>query len=335
MRIGDLPLENNIFLAPMAGITNLPFRSLLRDFGCGLAFTEMISATGLARKSSKSFQYLRSSPLDKPLSVQLFGSDPLILAEGAKIVAGEGAELIDINMGCPARKVVRTGAGSSLLKNPTQVGNIVKTVRKAISIPFTIKIRSGWSQQNLNAVEVASIAEDNGVDGVIVHPRTTDQGFSGRSDWDIIKKVKEVLRIPVIGNGDVRNGGDAIRMLNYTGCDGVMVGRGVLGNPWVIDDIISCLSGCDSSVPPSLIEREQTIARHLEMEVSYYGEQSGVRNFHKHLLWYTKGLPESAKFRKLAINIRDKNSLLNGLRCFFQACTEYPIDYPDTGNGVS
>jgi nifR3 family TIM-barrel protein len=322
MKIGNLLLKNNVSLAPMAGITNLPFRLLLKDFGCALTFTEMISANGLIRNSARSFEYLCASPVDRPLAVQLFGSDPVVLAEAAKIVAGQGADLIDINMGCPARKIVRTGAGSALLKNPQQVGNIIKAVRRAVTVPVTVKIRSGCNAREVNALEVARIAEDCGADAVIVHPRTADQGFGGRADWDVIKQVKQGIKIPVVGNGDVRQGADAFRMIDHTGCDGVMVGRGALGNPWLIGEIISSLAGHDLPVYPSLSERGKIIARHLEMELQYYGEACGSRNFRKHLLWYTKGLPGGAKFRKLAVNLDGQESISQELQRFFLSCPD-------------
>jgi len=317
MSIGNLLLKNNVFLAPMAGITNLPFRTLIKDFGCGLTFTEMISANGLIRNSARSFEYLCSSPLDRPLAVQLFGSEPSVLAAAAKIVAGQGADLIDINMGCPARKIVRTGAGSALLKNPQQIGNIIKAVREAVSLPLTVKIRSGCSAREINAPEVAHIAEDCGADAVIVHPRTADQGFGGRADWDVIKQVKQEINIPVIGNGDIRQATDALAMITHTGCDGVMVGRGVLGNPWLMGEIIACLSDQDLPACPSLPERLNVIVHHLDMELQYHGEAGGSRNFRKHLLWYTKSLPGGAKFRQLAVNLSGKESMLDGLQHFF------------------
>ena len=326
MRIGSVLLKNNVLLAPMAGITNLAFRILSRDFGCALAFTEMVSATGLVRQSAKSFQYLHSLPLDKPLSVQLFGSDPLLLAEGAKIVAGQGADLIDINMGCPVRKVVQTGAGSALLKNPLHVSHIIKTVRKAVAVPLTIKIRSGWRREEINALEIARIAEDCGADAIIVHPRTTDQGFSGRADWGVINMVKQGVKIPVIGNGDLRNAFDARRMISDTGCDGVMIGRGALGNPWLIGETLAMLTNREPPARPSFAEKERVIVRHLELETQYYGEEHSMRNFYKHLLWYTKGLPDGAKFRQDIGYLREKEPILKELHNFFLSCLEIQKD---------
>lgn len=319
MKFGSLLLKNNIFLAPMAGITNLPYRLLLRGFGCGLAFSEMVSATGLTRKSFKSFQYLQSTPNDRPLAVQLFGSDPIILAEGARVVAEQGADAIDINMGCPVRKVVRMGSGSALMKNPAQVAEIITAVRKAVSVPLSVKIRSGWSSHTRNAPEIAAIAEACGVDAVIVHPRTTDQGFSGQADWTVIQKVKQNITVPVIGSGDIRSATDAARMMQETGCDGVMVGKGALGNPWLVEEIEASFRG-RQCYPPSLTEKEELIKQHMEMEMQHYGTEGGIRNFRKHLLWYTKGLPGGAKFRQSVVDLRDVTLILSELHKFILDC---------------
>ena len=317
MQLGNLSLKNKVFLAPMAGVTDLPFRTLLRDFGCALAFTEMISVTGLVKKSAKSLEYLRSTPADKPLAVQLFGADPILLAEGSIIAASHGADVVDINMGCSVKKVVQTGAGAALLKDPRQIARIIKAVRRATGLPLTIKIRSGWRRSEINAVEVACVSEDCGADGLIVHPRTADQGFGGGADWSIIESVKKKLRIPVIGSGDIRSRHDALRMLHLTGCDGVMIGRGVQGNPWLMAEISLCLSGLDELPSPSLSEKENVIARHLDMAVGYYGENRGSRTFRKHLLWYTKGLPGGAKFRNMAGAFNGRETMLKELHAFF------------------
>lgn len=317
IRLGKIYLENDVLMAPMAGVTNLPFRILLREFGCALAFTEMVSATGLTRQSAKSLEYLRSSPQDKPLAVQLFGADPQILAEGAKIVVEHGADVIDINMGCPVRKVVRAGAGSALLKDPRHVGHIIKAVRAAVTVPLTLKIRSGWRRGEINALEVSRIAEDYGADAIIVHPRTTDQGFSGQADWDVIAMVKQGVKIPVIGNGDLRSASDARRMISNTGCDGVMLARGALGNPWLISETLAMLADSELPATPSFEDREKIVIRHLELEMHYHGEEHGIRNFYKHLLWYTKGLPEGAKFRQSVVSLREKKLILSELHRFF------------------
>ncbi len=322
MRISGLTLKNNLFLAPMAGITGLPFRIMARQFGCALAFTEMASAAGLVRGMGKSRRYLDSSEEDRPLGVQIFGHNPALLAEAAQIAADGGADLLDINMGCPAKKVVKAGAGAALLKDPLHISRIIIAVRKTISLPLTVKIRSGWSHRGINAAEIARIAEDCGADAVIVHPRTAEQGFGGKADWQIIKAVKENLRVPVIGNGDIIGPADALRMLQLTGCDGVMIGRGALGNPWLISGILSLLAGRGVPPPTSLSDRETAIKRHLDMEVDYFGEVVGSRNFRKHLLWYSKGLPGSAKFRGFLPVLRDKEGILRELHNFFRFLKE-------------
>jgi nifR3 family TIM-barrel protein len=316
MHIGTLQLKNNIFLAPMAGITDLPFRIIARAHGCALAFTEMVNATGLARRMKKTERYLDSCPEDTPLGVQLFGTAPDILAEAAAIVTDMGADLIDINMGCPVKKVVKTGAGAALMRNPMHVGMILNAVRKATPLPLTVKIRSGWRPKEVNAPEIAHIAEENGTDAVVIHPRTADQGFSGSADWDIIKKVKDSVTIPVIGSGDVKVPRDAERMLELTSCDAVMIGRGALGNPWIFKGII----GADTAaIPfvPDLEERKRVIARHLDLTLAYHGGDFGVIGFRKHLLWYTKGLKGGAGFRQSAGSIRNRDQLMHELEVFF------------------
>ena len=322
VKIGNLTLKNNVFLAPMAGITNLPFRTLAREFGCGLAFTEMISANGLVRNTRRSYRYLLSSPYDRPLGVQIFGADPGVLREAAQMAADTGADLIDINMGCPVRKVVKTGAGAALLKEPERVRRILQTVRKATSLPLTIKLRSGWHRGEMKALEIASIAQDCGVDAVIIHPRTADQGYSGAADWSVIEEVKEKLHTSVIGSGDIRTPEDAYRMIKTTGCDGIMVGRAALGNPWLFAEIIRHLEGRKSSTPPSSAEREKLIRRHMDMEINYSGASLGLRNFRKHLLWYTKGIRGGSLFREVVGRIHDKNDILDAVHRFFHAIAE-------------
>jgi tRNA-dihydrouridine synthase B len=325
MNIGNLQLKSNICLAPMAGVTDLPFRAIVREFGCGLAFTEMVSARGLLNGMKKTYRYLDSSPDDRPLGVQLFGSDPSTLAEAAKIAAEKGADLLDVNMGCPVKKVVKAGSGAALMRNPLQVAAILKAMRKATDLPLTVKIRAGWRQNEKNALDIGSIAEECGVDAVILHPRTGDQGFGGVSDWGLIAALKSRVTIPVIGSGDVRRPEDAARMLHETGCDGVMVGRGVLGKPWIIRNMISLLSKSDL-VSPSLAEREEIIRRHLALAIDYYGEMVGTRDFRKHLLWYTKGLRGSAKFRQEAAGITDRESAWAALQDYFQHMQESTVE---------
>lgn len=324
LSIRNLTLPHNVLMAPMAGITNLPFRLLVRDFGCALAFTEMISANGLVRKTGKSYRFLNSSLKDKPLGVQIFGSDPAVLSEAARVVSDSGADLLDINMGCPVKKVVKTGAGAALMKNLGQVRLILRAVRKAISIPLTVKVRSGWNRGDMKALEIARIAEDSGIDAVIIHPRTADQGFSGTADWNVIEVIKKNLSIPVIGSGDVRGPEDAYNMLLLTGCDAVMIGRGALGNPWIFKNIISFLNGQKSFLPPFPSERERIIQYHMEMEINFWGERLGVRNFRKHLLWYTKGMRGGSLFREAVGKIDDKKAVLSELSRFFNQSLDMP-----------
>jgi len=321
MNIGCLHLKNNVFLAPMAGITDLPFRTVARSFGCGLAFTEMVSGSGLVRGMEKTFRYLAASPEDRPLGVQLFGCDPETLAAAARIAAERGADLLDVNMGCSVKKVAKTGSGASLMRDPERAAAILRAVRKASTLPLTVKIRAGWNARQVNAVEIGQIAQECGVDAVILHPRTADQGFGGRSDWGLIATLKGRLRIPVVGSGDVRCPEDAARMFRETGCDGVMVGRGTLGNPWLIGNILSHLSGTGISVP-SLAEREEIIRRHLMLAIDFYGEKVGIRDFRKHLLWYTKGLKGGARFRQAAGRIGDRDSAWKALQDYFQHIEE-------------
>jgi tRNA-dihydrouridine synthase B len=324
MKIGTLSLKNAMILAPMAGITNLPFRLINRDFGVGLTFTEMISANGLIRGMKKTLRYLNFHPGDTPLGVQIFGSDPAILAEAAKIMTDLGAELLDINMGCPVKKVVKTGAGAALMKDPLRIAAILKAVRKGTHLPLTVKMRSGWQPQRINVLEVTKIAEDSGVDAVIVHPRTADQAFSGMAEWSIIESVKAQLKIPVIGNGDIKKGEDAVRMMRTTGCDGVMVGRGCLGNPWIFHQMNECLKGRVDPLPPSLDQREQMIRRHLTLELASAGVAAGLKIFRKHLLWYTKGLKGGSQFRQMISAVEDKTLLLDKLHAFLAGLSSDP-----------
>ena len=311
--------QKGAFLAPLAGISKLPFRLIARSQGCALAYTEMISANGLVRKTAKTYEYLKTSADDRPLGVQIFGADPEVMAQAARIVEDSGVDLIDINMGCPVRKVIKAGAGAILMKDPDLVARIVDAVKKAVKIPVTVKIRSGWTRSSINALEIAKIVEDCGADAITVHARTADQGYSGRADWEIIAEVKKVVKIPVIGNGDIRQPHDAVRMLTETSCDAVMVGRGALGNPWIFKGIVQVLGDQTINYLPGLEQRKEMIENHWKMEDKFLGFRLADKSFHKHILWYTKGLDNSSRFRELAGKLKDKENILNELNKYFQS----------------
>ena len=316
MRIGALELRNNVVLAPMAGITDVAFRLLARESGSALCFTEMISANGLVRGGGKSYRYLVSTPTDTPLGAQIFGADPEILSRAAEIVTEHGVDLVDINMGCPVKKVAKTGAGAAMMRDPSKVASVLRAVRRATPLPLSVKIRAGWKGDPAVAIEIARIAEDCGVDCLILHPRTAEQGFRGFADWSLIRDVKNRITIPLIGNGDIRSPEDACRMLDATGCDGIMIGRGALGNPWIFRDTTGYLKTGIIPSGPSAGEREDLVRRHLHMLIQLYGEGMGVKVFRKFLLWYTKGLRGGSKFRQEAMSIVEKEKLLELLHEF-------------------
>jgi len=310
-------IKGKAMLAPLAGISNLAFRIVARSFGCPLAFTEMISANGLVRDSRRTLDYLKSSGDDKPLGVQIFGANPATMAQAAKIVAESGGDLIDINMGCPVRKVVKTGSGAVLMKDPVLAGHIIENVVKATNLPVTVKIRSGWSSNSINAQELSRIAQMAGAAAIIIHPRTADQGFSGKANWQIIAQVKNAVKIPVIGNGDILQPSDAVKMMVATGCDAVMVGRGALGNPWIFRGINEQPAYGNDKYLPDLDERLKIINIHWEKEAELFGRKLAGNTFRKHLLWYTRGLKNSAQFRKTAGSCRDANSIFYELDRYF------------------
>ncbi|OPY05862.1 MAG: tRNA-dihydrouridine synthase C [Syntrophaceae bacterium PtaB.Bin038] len=333
MNIATLELSNNLILAPLAGISDLPFRTIARRFGCGLCYSEMVSADGIVRGQRKTLDILRSGPGDRPLIAQIFGSDPGVLAAAAEIIEERGlADAVDINMGCPVKPVIRRGAGAALMREPERVRLIIREARRSVRIPLTVKIRSGWSPTEKNALEIARIAEGEGADAVAVHPRTASQGFSGRSDWSVIAEVKAALKIPVIGNGDVETPGDASALLGQTGCDGIMIGRAALGNPWIFRNALRHLAG-EGIELANLEEKRRVIGEHLEMSVGRYGEVTGVKNFRKHLFWYTKGLRGSAAFRKGAGTVTGKGNVLAVISAYFETLAEVaaeekmPLDF--------
>ncbi len=297
MKIGTVTLANNVILAPLAGITNLPFRLMAKEAGCGLVCSEMVSSHGLVYKSRKTAQLLKSVAPEKPLSAQIFGADADIMAEAAAIVEGMGADILDINFGCSVRKVVRTGAGAALMRTPDKAQAVLRAVRNAIRIPLTIKIRSGWDASGEQALNIARIAEDSGVDAVAVHPRTASQLFGGRADWSIIAAVKKAVSMPVIGNGDIFSAHDAINMLSETGCDGIMIGRKAIGNPGIFRQVLARISG-DKNEAEDLDRRFDTMIHYLKASVEYLEEEPACRMMRSRLGWFTKEMPYSRKFRE-------------------------------------
>jgi tRNA-dihydrouridine synthase B len=290
LNIGGLQLPNNIILAPMAGITDMPFRLICKDYGCGLVYTEMVSAKGLYYGSERTEDLLQVHPKEHPIGVQIFGSEPEIMAMMAERISELDIELIDINMGCPAPKITKGGQGSALMKDPVKVGKIVKAVVKSSSKPVTVKIRKGWDDSQINAVEIAKIARYEGASAITVHGRTREQFYSGKADWEIIKKVREAVDIPVIGNGDVSTPEAALQMLKETGCHGVMVARGVQGRPWIFREIIHYLKTGNRIEEPPFSERINIAVKHLNLAVKLKGEKLGVIEMRKHLAWYLKGM---------------------------------------------
>ena len=313
MKLGNLQFDHPVFSAPMSGISDYPFRQMAKEHGCSLAFTEMVSADGLLRKG-KSF--LRIGEGEHPVSVQLFGSNAEILAEAAQMVESMGVDAVDINMGCPAKQIVGPGAGADLMRFPEKVKEILATVRRAVKIPLTVKIRSGWDGEHINAAEISVIAEDCGVDAISIHPRTRVQGYGGRADWDLIGDVKKAVRIPVVGNGDVTAPFLVKKMLEETGCDGVMIGRGALGNPWIFG-LNNLTRGETEPAIPTLDERQRMIHHHFKLVQAYYGEKWAVKKFQKHVYWYTKGLRGCASFHSRLSSLREKNDLFEAIHSYF------------------
>lgn len=297
LKIGNTELPGICILAPMAGVSDLPFRLLCREQGADLVCMEMVSAKAIAYHNRNTEKLMQIDPGEHPVSLQLFGSDPELMAEIAKQIEERPFDILDINMGCPVPKIVGNGEGSALMREPALVERIVSSVSRAVKKPVTVKIRKGFDDDHVNAVEIARIAEASGAAAIAVHGRTREQYYSGTADWEIIRQVKEAVSIPVIGNGDVDSPQKAKAMLEETGCDGVMIGRAARGNPWIFRQIKEYLENGRLTDPPSLAEIHEMMLRHARMQVEYKGDYTGIREMRKHISWYTAGLPHSARLR--------------------------------------
>ncbi len=312
LAIGRLGLRNNLIAAPLAGLSSLPYRVLAMECGCALAISEMVSAEGAIRAHDRTRRYFANDERVRPFGVQLFGSDPASIAAAIRSIEGEPIDLIDINMGCPVKKVVSKGAGAALMRTPKRAAEIIRNARAATDLTLTVKIRSGWDDASINCAEMARIAEDCGANAVSVHPRTRMQEFRGKSDWRLIAEVKSSVRIPVIGNGDVHTRDDALRMFAQTGCDGIMIGRAAVGNPWIFAQVLGTM---DSE--PSTDERGKAAARHLDLLCGFMGEHLAVLNMRAILPWYGKGLHGVHRFMQKCNGIATAAELSHEIRRFF------------------
>lgn len=318
--IGNVTIDTNIFLAPMAGITDKVFRTICRDWGCGFAYTEMISAKGLYYNDKKTASLMEIAENDKPCAIQIFGSDADVMGYITPMALESGADILDINMGCPAPKIVNNGDGSALMKNPKSAGEIIKKVVDASSVPVTVKFRKGWDDDSINAVEFAKIAEANGVSAITVHGRTRQQFYSGSADWDIIKEVKQNVKIPVIANGDVWCAEDAVRILSHTGADGVMIGRGAQGNPFIFRQINELFENGRVNFIPTPLDKLNCALRHVQMLCNDKGEARGLPEARKHIAWYIKGIVGSSAIKERVFRINNIEEMTAVLNDYIQQC---------------
>ncbi|MBQ2013609.1 MAG: tRNA dihydrouridine synthase DusB [Peptococcaceae bacterium] len=316
-RIKQILNENPVVAAPMAGISDRPSRLIAREYGCGLVYTEMISAKALTYKNQKTYLLMNMEDEVQPVNMQIFGSEPDVMAEGARIMQAHGAQIIDINMGCPVPKVVNNGEGSSLMRNPELAAEIVEAMVKAVDVPITVKFRKGWDDTSVNAVEYAKRMEAAGVSAIAVHGRTRMQYYSGKADWEIIRQVKEAVQVPVIGNGDLFEPEDGKKMMEETGCDGIMLGRGALGRPWMYQQTLDYLRTGMYQPEPALEQRKEVILHHARLICAEKGEYVAMKELRKHIAWYYKGLPNAARMRDLINTVSTMEELQNLLQMKF------------------
>lgn len=314
-KIKDVEINNQIVFAPMAGVSNISYRQIIKEMGAGLIYSEMISTLGIKYNGKKTIDLINFEESERPISIQIFGSDIPSFVEAAKYIESEfHPDIIDINMGCPVPKVaVKSQAGSALLKNPDKIAEIIRAIKAETNTPLTIKIRSGWDEKSINAVEVARKAQEAGVDAIAVHARTRSQGYSGKANWDIIKEVKEAVSIPVIGNGDVTSPLEAKRMLDYTGCDAVMIGRATLGNPWIIRECVEYLENGTILDKPSSLDKINMIKRHYSLLKKYTSEKSALLEIRTHALWYLKGINNVKEFKNELVQTKTEEEFMNVL----------------------
>lgn len=314
MKFKNFEVDNDVFLAPMAGVTDLPFRLICKELGCGLLFTEMINAKALCFDDQKTKKMLNILEEELPVAIQIFGSEPEYMGRAAKILNEYPNAILDINMGCPAPKVIKNGDGSALMRNPELARKVLNAVVSNSEKPVTLKIRKGWDSESENALEIAKIAQEEGISALTIHGRTREQYYSGKADWNIIKTLKDELDIPVIGNGDVCSIEDAIEMKKLTNCDAIMIGRGAQGNPWIFKEIDHYLKTGEKLAKPTKSEKIETAIKHIELSVKEHGEYVAVREMRKHIGWYIKGMKNSARYRDEINKMEEVKDVIEALK---------------------